>query len=71
MLCEALKSVLSAHLLLDYRVTHQVEPNLPLTPKQKSRLGLASPRQARPKQNFVLMSTGGLAQPDVSPCMLG
>ena len=30
-----------------YRVAHQVEPNLPLTSKQKFRIGLACPGQAK------------------------
>ena len=47
-----------------YRVTHQVEPNLSLTSKQKVR-----PGQARPKRNFCYDVNGGLAEPDVSPCI--
>ena len=48
-----------------YMVTHQVDSNLPLTTKQKWRFCTwASYR------NFVLMSTGGLNQRDVSPCSL-
>ena len=35
-----------------YRVTHQVEPNLPLKSKQKFCFGLSRSGQARPKQNF-------------------
>ena len=50
---------------LHYRVTHQIGPNLPLTSKQSFRPGQAW----RPKScTFVIMSTGGLAQCDVSPC---
>ena len=41
-------------------VTHQVEPNLALTSKQKFRFGLAK---------TVLMSIRGLTQSDVSPCI--
>ena len=38
---------------------------------QNKSSGLACPGQARPGQNrtFVLMSTGSLAQPDMSPCI--
>ena len=50
-----------------YRVTNQVEPNPPLTSKQKFSFGLAWPGQ---RGTLVFMSTGGLSQPDVSPCML-
>ena len=48
-----------------YRVTKQLEPNLLLTSKQKFRFG-----QARPglSVNFVLKSTGGLAQVTWTPC---
>ena len=51
-----------------YRMTHQVEPNLELTSKQKFRFGLVWPGLTWSGQNgtFVLMS-GGLTQPDVSP----
>ena len=51
-----------------YRVTHQVVTNLPLTSKQSSLF--AWPGLAWPGQNgtFVLKSTGGSSQPDVSPC---
>ena len=35
-----------------YRVTHQVDSNLPLTSNQKFRFGLSKPGQTRPKQNF-------------------
>ena len=49
-----------------YTVTHLVEPSLPLTSKQKFHFGLSRSGQ---NERFVLMSTGGLAQPDVSPCM--
>ena len=53
-----------------YRVTHLVVQNLPLTSKQKFHFGLAWPGHARPGQNrtYVLKSTGGFAQRDVSPC---
>ena len=54
---------------LFYRVTHHVDSNLPLTSKQKFRFGLARSGLARPIRNFVLMSTGGLNQRDVSPCI--
>ena len=36
----------------EYRVTHQVGSNFPLTSKQKFRFGLACPDLARPKRNF-------------------
>ena len=35
-----------------YRVTHQVDSNLPLTSNQKFRFGLSKPGQTRPKRNF-------------------
>ena len=35
-----------------YRVTHQIEPNLPLTSQQKFCFGLSRPGQARPKCYF-------------------
>ena len=52
-----------------YRVTHHVDSNLQLTSNQKFHFGLA--RSDRPGQNgtFVLKSTGGLNQRDVSPCV--
>ena len=48
-------------------MTNQVEPNLLLISKQKA---LFWPGLTWTGQNgtFVLKSTGGLAQPDVSPC---
>ena len=36
----------------EYRVTHQVDSNLPLTSNQKFRFGLSKPGQTRPKRNF-------------------
>ena len=36
----------------NYKVTHHVVRNLPLTSKQKFRFGLARQGQARPKRNF-------------------
>ena len=36
----------------EYRVTHHVVQNLPLTSKQKFLFGLASPDLARRKRNF-------------------
>ena len=47
-----------AILRLNYRVTHHVVPNLPVTSKQKFRFSM------RP---FVLVSTGYLDKRDVSP----
>ena len=56
---------------VSYRVTHLLDSNLPLTSKHKFRIGLAWPALTWPGQNgtFVLMSTGGLNQRDVSPCI--
>ena len=39
---------------LQYRVAHQVEPNLPLTLKQKFHFGRAWPDLDRPKRNFCV-----------------
>ena len=50
-----------------YRVTYQVVTNLLLTSKQKLCFGLARPDR---KETFVLKSTGGSPQPDVSPCIV-
>ena len=52
----------------NYRVTHQVVQNLPLTSKHKFRFGLAWLGQSG---TFVFKSMGGFAQPDVSPCTSG
>ena len=48
----------------NYRVTHQVVQNLPLTSKHKFWFGLAWLGQ---NGTFVLKSRGGFAQPDVTP----
>ena len=53
----------NVQLIAIYRVTHQVEPDLPLISKQKSSI------LARQNGTFVFWSIGGLAQPDVSPCI--
>ena len=45
---------------------HQVLTNLPLTSKQKFRFGFSRPGQ---NGTFVMKSTGGSSQPDVSPCI--
>ena len=50
----------------EYRATHDIVSNLPLTSKQKFRFDLAWPGQ---NGTFVLRSTGGLIQHDVSPCI--
>ena len=39
------------HHFINYRVTHHVRQNIPLTSKQKFRFGLARPAHARPKRN--------------------
>ena len=49
-----------------YRVTIQVVPNLPLTSKQKFCYSI---RPMYWNATFVLMSTGGLAQPEWSHCI--
>ena len=54
--CPGCKSKLHGWLL--YRVTHQVDLNLPLTSNQKFRFGLARPGQARPKRNFFFEVNG-------------
>ena len=41
-----------------YRVTHQVEPSLPLTSEQKFRFGLACPDLDRPKRYFYFDVNG-------------
>ena len=48
-----------------YRVTHQVGPNLPLTPKQKLRFII---KGLYWYATLVLMSTGGWELPEWSPC---
>ena len=48
-----------------YRVTHHVGPNLQLKPKQKFRFNM---RPMYYNTTYVLVSTGGLDQRDVSPC---
>ena len=50
-----------------YRVTHQVVSNLLLTSKQKLHFSI---RSMYWNATFVLMSTGGLEQPDGSPCIV-
>ena len=49
-----------------YRVTHQVVPDLQLTPKQKLRFSISA---LYSNKIFVFMSTGGRDLPDESPCM--
>ena len=49
-----------------FKVTHQVGPNLPLTWKQKLFFNIKSLCW---NATSVLMSTGGLVLPDVSPCI--
>ena len=49
-----------------YRATQHVGSNLPLTPKQKFRFGLACPDLARPKQNFCFDVNGRF---EVSCCV--
>ena len=67
-----LKSVM-VYILISYlyRVKHNVGQNLPLTSKPMFHFGLAWPGLARPghKGTYVLKSTGGFGQRDVSPCM--
>ena len=48
-----------------YRATIQVVTNLPLTPKQMLRFSISSSYK---NGTFVLVSTGGLSQPEWSPC---
>ena len=48
-----------------YRVTIQVVSNLPLTSKHKFCFNM---RPVSLKATFVLVSMGGLPQPNVSPC---
>ena len=48
---------------LVYRVTHHIDSNLPLTSKQKVHFGLTR------SGTFALMSTRGLNQRNVPPCM--
>ena len=54
------------YFLAQFRVTNHVVQNLPLISKQKFCFGLAWPGQSK---TFVLKSTGGLWQRDVSPCI--
>ena len=51
----------------NYRVTHLLVQNLPLTSKAKFRFGLACPVQDKAEIK-LLKSTGGFAQGDGSPC---
>ena len=51
-----------------YRVTHHIGSNLPLTSRQKFRIGLSCPDPARPKQNFCFEVNGRFESRDVSPC---
>ena len=50
------------------RATIQVVTNLPLRPKQMLRFSISSSYQ---NGTFVLMSTGGLSQPEWLPCIIG
>ena len=51
---------------VSYRVTHQVGPNLPLKSKRKLCFRIKSLYW---NATLVMMSTGGLVLPIVSPCM--
>ena len=51
-----------------YRGTYLLDSNLPLTSKDKFRIGLACPALARPKRNFWFDVNRRLNQRDVSPC---
>ena len=52
---------------LMYRVIIQVDSNLPLTPKPELHFSTRGPR-LKWNGTFVLLSTVGLNQSDVSPC---
>ena len=54
-----------SHTLSMFRVTHQADSNLPSTSTQKFRFSM---RRMYQDATFVLVSTGGLCQRDVSPC---